>query len=102
MNDKQTTFSESDRSQFLEKICEVKTLSQCVSMEALTENFRPCPTLQALVRKMVPYVQKFLFHHEELGYIYEELKENHIAQLIKALSFGQVHFVAVFLMLNFW
>ncbi|XP_061088728.1 uncharacterized protein wu:fj29h11 isoform X2 [Conger conger] len=89
MNDKQVTFSESDRDLFL-KICGVKTLSECVTIEAQTENYRPCPPLQALVRKMVPYVQKFLFHHEELGDAYEELKEDHIAQQIKTLSFGQV------------
>ncbi|KAJ8363761.1 hypothetical protein SKAU_G00125920 [Synaphobranchus kaupii] len=89
MSDKQVAFNESDRDLFL-KICEVKTLSECVTTEAQTENYRPCQPLQALVRKVVPYVQKFLFHHEELGHIYGELKENNIAQQIKTLSFGQV------------
>ncbi|XP_035259283.1 protein NO VEIN isoform X1 [Anguilla anguilla] len=89
MGEKQVAFNESDRDLFL-KICEVKTLSQCVTTEALTENYRPCQPLQALFHKVVPYVQKFLCHHEELGYIYNELKENHIAQLVKSLSFGQV------------
>ncbi|KAJ8413728.1 hypothetical protein AAFF_G00082350 [Aldrovandia affinis] len=88
MGDKQVAFNESDRTLFL-KICDVKTLSQCVTTEALTENYRPCPPMQALIHRVVPYIQKFLFHHEEFGYIYDEQKEN-VAQLTKALSFGQV------------
>ncbi|KAJ8246365.1 hypothetical protein GJAV_G00266920 [Gymnothorax javanicus] len=89
MSDRQAVFSESDRALFLQ-ICEVKTLSQCVTVEAQTENYRPCPPLQAQVRKVVPYVQKFLFHHEEFCYMYDQLKDNEIAQRIKTLSFGQV------------
>ncbi|KAG7491801.1 hypothetical protein MATL_G00007700 [Megalops atlanticus] len=88
-SDKQAAFSEKDRELFLE-ICGVKKLSQCVTQEAQTENYRPCPPVQALVRRVVPYIQKFLFHREEFSDIYEELKENNITQLIKGLSFGQV------------
>ncbi|KAG9350267.1 hypothetical protein JZ751_026621 [Albula glossodonta] len=88
-NNKQAAFSEEDRALFLE-ICGVKKLSQCVTTEAQTENYRPCPPLQALIHKVVPYIQKFLFHHEDFHYVYDELKDNDIAQLIRKLCFGQV------------
>ncbi|XP_015211657.2 uncharacterized protein [Lepisosteus oculatus] len=89
MNDKNLTFNEKDRALFLE-ICGIKKLSECVTTQAQTENYRPCPPVQALIRKVVPYIQKFLYYHDELGNIYEDLQERNIAQQIKALSFGQV------------
>ncbi|XP_066520431.1 uncharacterized protein wu:fj29h11 isoform X2 [Hoplias malabaricus] len=82
-------FSEKDRELFLE-ICGVKRLTQCVTTEAQTENYRPCPTMQALVHDLIPYIQRFIYHHEELSEIYQDLKENGIAREIKSLSFGQV------------
>uniref|UniRef100_A0A3B4E8Y0 Wu:fj29h11 n=1 Tax=Pygocentrus nattereri TaxID=42514 RepID=A0A3B4E8Y0_PYGNA len=88
-SEEKPAFSERDRELFLE-ICGVKRLTQCVTTEAQTENYRPCPTMQALVHDLVPYIQRFIYHHEELGEIYEDLKESGIAQEIKSLSFGQV------------
>ena len=82
-------FSEENRSLFLEA-CGVPRLSQRVSTEAQTENFRPCPALQALVASVVPYVQRFLYHHEEMNELYPELLEGNIAQSLRQLSYGQV------------
>uniref|UniRef100_A0A3B3CPC6 Wu:fj29h11 n=1 Tax=Oryzias melastigma TaxID=30732 RepID=A0A3B3CPC6_ORYME len=82
-------FSESDRLVFLE-ICGICRLSQCVKCEPQTEMLKPCPSLQALVRSVVPYIQKFLFHHDELSEVYLELSKRSIAEKIKSLSFAQV------------
>ncbi|XP_048869160.1 uncharacterized protein wu:fj29h11 isoform X2 [Brienomyrus brachyistius] len=85
--EKQVTFSDLDRDLFLD-ICKVKKLSECITTEPQTENYRPCPALQTQVRRLVPYIQRYLFHHEESTYC--ELQDDGIAQRIKALSFGQV------------
>ncbi|XP_053540833.1 uncharacterized protein wu:fj29h11 isoform X2 [Ictalurus punctatus] len=88
-HEEKLAFNERDRDLFLE-ICDVKKLSQCVTTEPQTENYRPCPAMQNLVRDLIPYIQRFIYHHDELGEIYEDLKESGIAQEIKSLSFGQV------------
>ncbi|XP_058262273.1 uncharacterized protein wu:fj29h11 isoform X2 [Hemibagrus wyckioides] len=89
LHEEKLAFSESDRELFL-VICGVKKLSQCVTTEPQTENYRPCPAMQNLVRDLIPYIQRFIYYHDELGEIYEDLKESGIAQEIKSLSFGQV------------
>ncbi|XP_062381766.1 uncharacterized protein wu:fj29h11 isoform X2 [Sardina pilchardus] len=83
------TFTEEQRSLFLD-ICGVPRLSDSVSTEPQTVSYRPSPTLQALVREAVPYVQRFLCSHEEFAELYAELQEGGIAQQIKSLTFGQV------------
>ncbi|XP_061912312.1 uncharacterized protein wu:fj29h11 [Entelurus aequoreus] len=83
------TFSETDRLTFM-KICNIRQLSQCVKMETQTEHWRPCHSMQALVRLLIPHVQKFLYYHEELAEIYSELIEDDIAARIKRLQFAQV------------
>ncbi|KAM4623633.1 uncharacterized protein ACJ7VT_004679 [Polymixia lowei] len=82
-------FNEKDRSLFLE-ICGVRWLSDCVRTEAQTESLRPCPSMQALVRSVMPYIQKFLYHHDDLGHIYTELLDQRIGERIKRLCFIQV------------
>lgn len=89
LHEEKLAFSERDRELFLE-ICGVKKLSQCVTTEPQTQSYRPCPAMQNLVRDLIPYIQRFIYHHDELGEIYEDLKESGIAQEIKSLSFGQV------------
>ncbi|XP_059387671.1 uncharacterized protein LOC132121937 [Carassius carassius] len=81
-------FSERDRELFLE-ICGVERLSWRVTTEAQTENYRPCPTVQTLVRQLVPYIQRFIYGTDFDG-VYSELKESGIAKCIHSLSFGQV------------
>ncbi|XP_061665744.1 uncharacterized protein wu:fj29h11 isoform X2 [Syngnathoides biaculeatus] len=83
------TFNERDRLAFM-KICGIRLLSQCVKTESLTESWRPCPPMQAMVRSLIPHVQKFLYHHEELANIYSELVKDNIAEKIKRLKFAQV------------
>ncbi|XP_051770945.1 uncharacterized protein wu:fj29h11 [Ctenopharyngodon idella] len=82
-------FSEHDRELFLE-ICGVARLSRCVTTEPQTESYRPCPALQTLVRQLVPYIQRFIFHHADFEDMYSELKDSGIAKRISSLSFGQV------------
>lgn len=84
-----TSFNEKDRLLFLE-ICGIRQLSDCVKTEPQTENLRPCPPMQAMVRSLVPYVQKFLYHHEELADVYSELIDSNIGEKIKRLYFAQV------------
>uniref|UniRef100_A0A8C4TJJ4 Wu:fj29h11 n=1 Tax=Erpetoichthys calabaricus TaxID=27687 RepID=A0A8C4TJJ4_ERPCA len=86
LKENQFTFEEKDRALFLD-ICDVKKLSQCIIMQAQTENYRPCPAMQHLVRQLVPYIQKFLYNHAA---VYQELEERNISEAIKSLSFGQV------------
>ncbi|XP_018534128.2 uncharacterized protein wu:fj29h11 [Lates calcarifer] len=84
------TFNERDRSLFLD-ICGIRPLSERVKTEPLTENLRPSPSMQAMVRSVIPYIQRFLYHHnEELDDVYSELIDNNIGEKIKRLSFGQV------------
>ncbi|XP_013128868.1 uncharacterized protein wu:fj29h11 isoform X3 [Oreochromis niloticus] len=85
----QTAFNEKDRQLFLE-ICGIHPLSKCVKSEPLTENLRPCPAMQSLIRWIVPYIQRFLYHHDELNEVYSELTEQNIAGKIKHLYFAQV------------
>uniref|UniRef100_A0A3Q2QWQ6 Wu:fj29h11 n=1 Tax=Fundulus heteroclitus TaxID=8078 RepID=A0A3Q2QWQ6_FUNHE len=82
-------FIEKDRLLFLE-ICGIRQLSHCVTSEPQTENWRPCPSMQSLVRSVVPYIQRFLYHHEELADVYSQLVDRNIAEKLKRLSFGQV------------
>ncbi|XP_034415421.1 protein NO VEIN isoform X2 [Cyclopterus lumpus] len=82
-------FNEMDRSLFLE-ICGIRQLSQCVKTEPQTENLRPCPSMQAIVHSVIPYIQRFLYHHDELTEVYSELINNNIGEKIKRLHFGQV------------
>lgn len=86
---KKKTFREKERSLFLD-ICGVRSLSLSVRSEPLTENLRPSPSMQALVRRMVPYIQRFLCHSDELRDVYAELKDNNIQEKIRRLTFRQV------------
>lgn len=82
-------FSEADRELFLD-ICGLKRLSQCVTTEAQTESYRPCPSVQTLVRQIIPYIQRFIYHHADFEDVYSELKDGGIAKQINSMSFGQV------------
>ncbi|XP_076005731.1 uncharacterized protein LOC143000345 isoform X2 [Genypterus blacodes] len=82
-------FNEEDRSLFLE-ICGIRQLSQCVKSEAQTESMSPCPSMQALVHSVMPYIQRFIYHQEELSGVYAELTDNRIHETIKRLHYGQV------------
>ncbi|XP_053367661.1 uncharacterized protein wu:fj29h11 isoform X2 [Clarias gariepinus] len=99
LHEEKLAFSEGDRELFLE-ICGVKKLSQCVTTEPQTENYRPCPAMQNLVRDLIPYIQRFIYYHDELCEIYEDLTESGIAQEIKALSFGQVGKLYIYYLLE--
>ncbi|XP_035467715.2 protein NO VEIN isoform X3 [Scophthalmus maximus] len=84
-----STFNACDRSLFME-ICGIRPLSQYVKTEPQTESLRPCPPMQAMVRSVIPYIQRFLYHHDELADLYSDLVDNNIGEKIKRLSFGQV------------
>ncbi|XP_034083344.1 protein NO VEIN isoform X4 [Gymnodraco acuticeps] len=84
-----SSFNERDRFLFLE-ICGIRLLSECVTTEPQTENLRPCPPMQSMVHFVIPYIQRFLYHHDELAELYPALIANNIGQKIKRLSFGQV------------
>lgn len=46
--------------------------------------------MQAIVHSVIPYIQRFLYHHDELSEVYSELIDNNIGEKIKRLHFGQV------------
>ncbi|XP_060951191.1 uncharacterized protein wu:fj29h11 [Limanda limanda] len=83
------TFNEGDRSLFME-ICRVSPLSLCVKTEPQTESLRPSPSMQAMVHSVMPYIQRFLYHHEDLADLYSHLVEKNIGGKIKRLTFCQV------------
>ncbi|MEQ2167552.1 hypothetical protein GOODEAATRI_005249, partial [Goodea atripinnis] len=82
-------FKEKDRLSFLE-ICGIRQLSHCVISKSETELWKPCPSMQSLVRSVIPYIQRFLYYHDELAEVYSELTNSNIAEKLKRLSFGQV------------
>ncbi|XP_047232938.1 protein NO VEIN isoform X2 [Girardinichthys multiradiatus] len=82
-------FNEKDRLSFLE-ICGIRQLSHCVISMPETELWKPCPSMQSLVRSVIPYIQRFLYYHDELAEVYPELINSNIAEKLKRLSFGQV------------
>lgn len=82
-------FIAKDRLLFME-ICGICSLSQCVKSEPQTESLRPCATMQDLVRSVVPYIQRFLYYHEELSQVHSELVDNNINETIRRLQFRQV------------
>ncbi|XP_059180709.1 uncharacterized protein wu:fj29h11 [Centropristis striata] len=82
-------FDEMDRFLFME-ICGIRQLTQCVKTEPQTESLRPCPSMQKMVHFVIPYIQRFLYHHDELAEVYSELIDNNIGEKIKRLYFGQV------------
>ncbi|XP_068439866.1 uncharacterized protein [Clinocottus analis] len=82
-------FNEMDRLLFLE-ICGIRQLSQCVKTEPQTESLSPCPSMQSMVHSVMPYIQRFLYHHDELAEVYSELIHNNIGEKIKRLHFAQV------------
>lgn len=89
LRDAEPSFNEGDRALFLD-ICGIHQLSKCVKATPQTESLRPCPSMQALVRTVVPYIQRFLYHHDELSGVYSELVQNNIREKLKQLYFGQV------------
>lgn len=46
--------------------------------------------MQDTVHLLVPYIQRFLWHHDELAHVYAELLERNIGERLKELSFVQV------------
>ena len=71
-------------------ICGICPLSKCVKTEPQTENLRPCPAMQAMVRSVIPYIQRFFYSNDELADVYLDLIDNNIGEKIKRLSFAQV------------
>uniref|UniRef100_A0A3Q3K307 HTH OST-type domain-containing protein n=1 Tax=Monopterus albus TaxID=43700 RepID=A0A3Q3K307_MONAL len=82
-------FREEDRALFLE-ICGIRQLSDCVKTAPQTESLRPCPSMQAMVRSLIPYIQRFLYHHDKLADVYTDLIDNNIREKVKRLYFAQV------------
>ncbi|XP_051888907.1 uncharacterized protein wu:fj29h11 isoform X2 [Pristis pectinata] len=82
-------FNEEDRNLFFE-ICGVDQLSNCVTVEAQTEDFRPCPRVQNFVRSITPFIQRWFYHHSDFNSVYKELQDSNIAAALKSMAFYQV------------
>ncbi|XP_043571064.1 protein NO VEIN isoform X1 [Chiloscyllium plagiosum] len=82
-------FNEDDRNLFFE-ICGVKPLSSCISVEVQTENYVPCPKVQNFIHSLAPFIQRWLFHHDDFSHIYEDLQSSNVAARLKSMIFIQV------------
>ncbi|GCC17061.1 hypothetical protein chiPu_0017434 [Chiloscyllium punctatum] len=83
-------FNEDDRNLFFE-ICGVKPLSSCITVEAQTENYVLCPKVQNFIHSLVPFIQRWLFHHDDFSHIYEDLQSGNVAARLKSMIFIQVN-----------
>ncbi|XP_055510244.1 uncharacterized protein wu:fj29h11 isoform X2 [Leucoraja erinacea] len=82
-------FNEEDRNLFFD-ICGVVQLSSCVTVEAQTEDFRLCPRVQNFVHSIIPFIQRWFYHHSDLTDVYKELQDSNIAASLKSMAFYQV------------
>jgi hypothetical protein len=71
--------------------CGIRRLTECIKITPQTENFRPCPSLQSYVRKVVPWIQRQLFA-DEYREIYDFLTSAGIKARLAAMTFAQVKF----------
>uniref|UniRef100_UPI00398E4A41 uncharacterized protein isoform X2 n=1 Tax=Pristiophorus japonicus TaxID=55135 RepID=UPI00398E4A41 len=88
-NKQEMRFNEEDRNLFF-KICGVVQLSDCITTEALTEDYRPCPRIQNFVHSVAPFIQRWFFHHDDFSHVYEDLQGSNIAASLKSMKFIQV------------
>jgi len=70
----------------------VQRLTECLSIVPQTELYKPCPTLQAYVRQMVPWIQKQLY--TEFTDTYNFLVCSGIKARLAVMQFAQVYFAA--------
>jgi len=73
----------------------VRRLTDCVQIEPQTENFRPCPSLQAYVRQMVPWIQRCLYA-DDFREIYDFLVASDIKARLAAMTFAQVYTIIMY------
>ncbi|XP_072339919.1 uncharacterized protein [Scyliorhinus torazame] len=88
-NKQEFRFNEEDRNLFFE-ICGVERLSNCITVEAQTEDYRPCPRVQNFVNLVVPFIQRWFFHHDDFSDVYQKLQDNDITARLKSMTFIQV------------
>ncbi|XP_067914661.1 uncharacterized protein wu:fj29h11 isoform X3 [Heterodontus francisci] len=98
-NKQELRFNEEDRNLFFE-ICGVEQLSNCITVEAQTEVFRICPRVQNFVRLVVPFIQRWFFHHDDFSDVYQELQDCNIAASLKSMTFIQVNKLYLFYQLT--
>ena len=72
----------------------VQRLTECLCVVPQTELYKPCPTLQAYVRQMVPWIQKQLY--TEFSDTYNFLVESGIKARLAVMRFAEVCFTAYF------
>ncbi|XP_078082199.1 uncharacterized protein LOC144502066 [Mustelus asterias] len=88
-NKQELQFNEEDRNLFFD-ICGVERLSNCITVEAQTEDYRRCPQVQNFIHLLAPFIQRWFFHRDDFSHVYEELQENGIAVSLKSMTFIQV------------
>ncbi|XP_041072786.1 protein NO VEIN [Carcharodon carcharias] len=88
-NKQEFRFNEKDRDLFFE-ICGVERLSSCITVEAQTEEFRPCPRVQNFIHLVAPFIQRWFFHREDFSNFYKELQDSNVAANLKSMNFIQV------------
>jgi len=67
----------------------VQRLTECLRIVPQTELYKPCASLQAYVRQVVPWIQKQLY--TEFTEIYNFLVHSGIKARLAAMRFAEVH-----------
>ena len=73
------------------KFCGIKTLSECIRTDYITESYQPCAPLQQYVHDVLPYLQKELFNsHRD---IHDDLQSKlNVKEILRNMMFGSVSF----------
>jgi len=66
----------------------VQRLTECLRIVPQTELYKPCPTLQAYVREVLPWIQKQLY--TEFSDTYNFLVESGIKARLAVMRFAEV------------
>ena len=71
----------------------VQRLTECLRIVPQTELYKPCPSLQAYVRQVVPWIQKQLF--TEFSDTYNFLVHSGIKARLAVMRFAEVCFYSL-------
>ena len=77
----------------------VQRLTECLRIVPQTELYKPCPSLQAYVRQVVPWIQKQLY--TEFSDTYNFLVHSGIRARLAVMTFAEVWFTTSYVLCVF-
>jgi len=77
----------------------VQRLTECLRIVPQTELYKPCPSLQAYVRQVVPWIQKQLY--TEFSDTYNFLVHSGIRARLAVMTFAEVWFTSSYVLCVF-